>query len=298
MAPWSRSSKSSTPSVVDSDASLSSTMATSLSSSGSKPMSGAAVCAIVLVIGSYAFALIIGIVLGRSMNPSSSVPVHGGWQDSLKEGASDAWVVVSSVSNKVTEQSAKALEASAGALVSFLGLSKEALAALLTSVGNVGYCAVLTLGFVYLPPDVMLVVGLVTFLIGPALVLFALNLVGGVFSLAAATPAMYVLLLFVVAFMRSRLAQQIGNRLGLDVTGDGTVGWRDIVQAARDRDWVSYLKEAVARTGWLSYERLEELDRALVAPPPPAVSAEDVSRSLAMIESRLATIEARVTGEA
>jgi hypothetical protein len=252
-----------------------------LSASGGRSAANPCVvwCALTVVLMSYAAAAWVGYSLGSAIGSSEAhaeaeARHEKEWQDStlgfLQSGAEATWGVVSSVGSAVTERAAGALQASAAQLGSLLHLSEEMIAQLLTAVGNLGFCAILTLGFFHLPPDVMLVVGLVTFIIGPALFLVFLRVVGAVCSLAAGSPALYVLLLFVVSFSRSQLAQTLGKRLGLDVTGDGRVTWRDalhtLVGALRERDWYASLKASVAQTGWVRLEDIEDAERRIVQP--------------------------------
>lgn len=151
-------------------------------------------------------------------------------------------------------------------------------------LANLGFSAVMLWGFYYLPPDAMLLVGLITFIFGPALVLLLLNLVGVVFFIAGHSPMIFVALLFCLAFLRSRLWQSIGRSLGLDRDGDGKITWHDAIHACRSQGWYIYTKETLASTGWVALESLEEIEaqpdepdrnRNGGAQPPPSSNAAD-----------------------
>jgi len=166
-------------------------------------------------------------------------------------------------------------------VMTFFNLSKEMVAQLIGMAANLGFCAVLLLGFYYLSPDVMLVVGLLTFFIGPILVLLCLDLAVGVFILAANNPLGFVLLISLLAFLRSKIGQAVGRSLGLDVTKDGTVGYRDLLAAVQGNSWYQGLKEKLAAGG---FTQLYDVETVLAERP---ATIESVHERIDGLEKKL-----------
>jgi len=194
-----------------------------------------------------------------------------------------SWIM-SGAGNELTNSVAQAVERQAEEMLSnafsFLKLSSEVVAHLLGMLANLGFCAVLAMGFNYLSADAMLVVGLVTFFIGPTLVLLLINVVLGLVYTAANSPLVFVLLVCLLAFLRSRIGQFVGKSLGLDINQDGTVGIKDLFAALRqcrcqlpsciEGDWSMKARDsswAQALVGQPFFSRLQsELDSAFSKP--------------------------------
>ena len=100
----------------------------------------------------------------------------------------------------------------------------------LTIVCNFLYCFVVFIGFLYFPIDTMLFVVIVTLPVGPAIVLFALVLLVVPMVLMALYPMCTVAVIWAFHFLRSRLWQKLALFLKLDVDGDGTVDWADLIE--------------------------------------------------------------------
>ena len=118
----------------------------------------------------------------------------------------------------VTDQAAQLIDhgMSSGmeTMLAFLDISKETLKTILTGVANLGFCIIMLLGFIYLPPDLMVVVGGITFLIGPVLVMLFFFLVGELVHSAATAPiffvaAIFILSLFIISLRGSLLSHLI-----------------------------------------------------------------------------------------
>ena len=73
----------------------------------------------------------------------------------------------------------------------------------------------------YVPRHVMLVVGLLTCAVGPALVLVVLGLCGAALVCMAFYPIYTVAGMWTCFFLQSQFFQTIGIMFGLDVNGDG-----------------------------------------------------------------------------
>ena len=174
-----------------------------------------------------------------------------------------------SFSGVVTQTAADSLEvaaaASSQALLKALQITEEQLKNILMIIGNLGFCVLVTLGFMYLPSDAMLIVSLVTILVGPAFILFILRILGGLLYIAANAPILYVLGLFIVALLRSKLWQWIGMRLGWDKDGDGQVSLRDAIIWLRSADWYIRFKEGLVGRGWVRLGAIDEIED-LIAP--------------------------------
>jgi len=166
--------------------------------------------------------------------------------------------------NSVTERAAQGMESVTDAtfhvLLDVFKISEEMLVGIFEVMANLGFSAVMLWGFYYLPPDAMLLVGVITFIFGPALVLLGLQLVGVFFFVAGHSPMVFVALLFFLSFLRSRMWQTIGRALGFDRDGDGKITWHDAVHACRNQGWYIYTKETLASTGWVQLESLEEIE--------------------------------------
>jgi hypothetical protein len=106
-----------------------------------------------------------------------------------KDQIGAAWTKVVGVSNSVTEQAAAALQSSMKSSLEIvknvLHISDEMIKQGLEVLANLTFCAIFLFGFAYFPADFMLLVGIITFFIGPALVLGALELIGYLGYLAA-----------------------------------------------------------------------------------------------------------------
>lgn len=93
-------------------------------------------------------------------------------------------------------------------------------------------CILVFLGFVYIPRNVMLMIGLLTAAIGPALVLVLLGVVGAVALCMAFYPICTVAGMWIFFFLQSQFFQRLGVLLDLDVNGDGVCDFWDFL------DWV------------------------------------------------------------
>lgn len=91
------------------------------------------------------------------------------------------WRVSAAASAGLTDQAAQLFSHNVDRTLRALHISRETVVYVLGIVANLGFCLVLLVGFVYLPPDFMLIVGLVTFFVGPTLVLLLLQLITGVY---------------------------------------------------------------------------------------------------------------------
>ena len=156
---------------------------------------------------------------------------------------------VASASNALTHQATSAMEAAMGTTMSILkrmlGVTEEMLKSMLTALANLGFCAVMLFGFMRLPPDFMLVVGLFTFFVGPTLVLFVFDAIGFIGFLAAWMPMLFVAVLFLVTVFKSKAVQWLTLRLGFDRNRDGKVDLKDAVHA------VQHLPAYVSFKAWV-----------------------------------------------
>jgi hypothetical protein len=104
--------------------------------------------------------------------------------------------------------------------------------ALLSTLCNVLYGTFVWLGFLFLPRDRMLLFTLITFYVGPAMILIVLGLIGGAFVAFALYPVYSVVALWLWFFLTSQIAQALGTYLGLDSDKDGDVDMLDLLHWA------------------------------------------------------------------
>jgi energy-coupling factor transporter transmembrane protein EcfT len=108
--------------------------------------------------------------------------------------------------------------------------SEAAVIVLLNTLCNLLYCGTVLLCFIFLPHGyVLLATTLVTVLVGPALALVVLAVLGGIVVAFALYPLTSVLFLWTVFFLTSHCAQVLGKSLGLDVDKDGNVDLMDLL---------------------------------------------------------------------
>eukprot|EP00291_Cryptomonas_curvata_P027303 CAMPEP_0172162414 /NCGR_PEP_ID=MMETSP1050-20130122/6657_1 /TAXON_ID=233186 /ORGANISM="Cryptomonas curvata, Strain CCAP979/52" /LENGTH=246 /DNA_ID=CAMNT_0012832399 /DNA_START=111 /DNA_END=847 /DNA_ORIENTATION=+ len=106
---------------------------------------------------------------------------------------------------------------------------------------NVLYCLTMLIGFIFLPRDLMLLIGLFTATIGPSLVLFILGTIAISILFMAFYPMYTVAIIWSFNFIRSHFMQKLALTLELDVDGDGTVNWSDAIAWAGKTKWGSRL---------------------------------------------------------
>ena len=97
---------------------------------------------------------------------------------------------------------------------------------------NILYCVLVFMGFIYIPRNVMLVIGLFTAAIGPALVLVLLGALGAACICMAFYPMCTVAGMWSFFFLQSQFFQRLGVVLDLDVNGDGVCDFWDFL------DWL------------------------------------------------------------
>ena len=181
----------------------------------------------------------------------------------------DGWNKLVGASNSLTSEAASAFEKGMGGTMNILkrmlGVTEEMLKQILMACANIAFCMIMLYGFQKLPADFMLLVGLVTFFIGPSLVLFVCQILGALGFLAAWAPMGFVAVLFFLALFKSAAAQFLFVRMGLDKNGDGNVDWRDVVHAARHARWYAKFKAWIqglpASLG--RFVRLQDVEEAL-----------------------------------
>lgn len=100
---------------------------------------------------------------------------------------------------------------------SALGISQEFFLKIFKVASNLVYAVAMLAGFMYLPTNLMLVIGLLTFFFGPGLFELLLGLISLVLYTAAVSPVLFVFFVWVIVFLRSKLAQTVGHMLGLDI---------------------------------------------------------------------------------
>ena len=99
-------------------------------------------------------------------------------------------------------------------------------------IGFAADCVFVFLGFIYVPRNVMLAIGLLTAAVGPALVLVLLGVVGAVALCMAFYPMCTVAGMWIFFFLQSQFFQRLGVLLDLDVNGDGVCDFWDFL------DWL------------------------------------------------------------
>lgn len=185
-----------------------------------------------------------------------SAPV---WQQMSRDAAATTAVVTDQAAKLIDEGMSSGMET----MLAFLDISKETLKVILTGAANLGFCVIMLLGFVYLPPDLMVVIGGVTFLIGPALVMLFFFLMGELVHSAATAPIFFVAVIFILSLLRSRLFGIIGIKLGLDADGDGRITMKDCIRLLRDGSLYKSLTGCLDRNGFVKLADVEAaLDRA------------------------------------
>ena len=193
--------------------------------------------------------------------------------------------------NSLTSRAAEAMESSWGSTIEvlqrILGISKEMLTSFLTAIGNLVFSGVMLYGFIKLPPDFMLVVGLITFLVGPSLILGIFSILGGVAFLASWMPMFFVGVLWFLALFRSAALQVVGVRLGLDRNSDGSVDVKDAVFALQHASWYVTLKEKLQQSPAKGFVRLDDVEAALIRDEP---SIDGLQAQITKLESKLDAI--------
>jgi hypothetical protein len=108
--------------------------------------------------------------------------------------------------------------------------SEEAVIVLLNTICNLLYCSTVLACLVLLPRGyVLLATTLVTILVGPALALGVLAVLGLVIVAFALYPLTSVMTMWSIFFLTSHCAQVLGKSLGLDVDQDGDVDLLDLL---------------------------------------------------------------------
>jgi len=101
--------------------------------------------------------------------------------------------------------------------------------AFVSTLCNVLYVCMTLVGFLLLPQDTMLIITVLTFAVGPALVLVMLGAIMAFLALSALYPMVMTTFLCTGFLFSSRLFQVVGKYLGLDQDKDGDVDWLDLV---------------------------------------------------------------------
>lgn len=99
----------------------------------------------------------------------------------------------------------------------------------LKSIANLTFVASILVGFSMLPRQLMLVISVVGIFAGPWLIENFFDLLYGAVYVSMNTPAIAVGVIFLFAFVTSKVFQRITLYLGLDKNQDGKVGWRDLL---------------------------------------------------------------------
>jgi hypothetical protein len=107
--------------------------------------------------------------------------------------------------------------------------------AFLSTVCNVLYGICVWCGFIFLDRNYMLLGTLLTLFVGPAIILVFLALVGGSLVAFAVYPIASVLVMWVIFFLSSQIAQTLGKYLGLDSDADGDVDYLDLLHWAASK---------------------------------------------------------------
>ena len=113
--------------------------------------------------------------------------------------------------------------------------------AVLNVACNFMYCTSILLGFLLLPRNYMLIGTLVTLVVGPALILILIGMVGLLAVSFGLYPIPSVISIWIIFFSTSQMFQVLGRRLGLDVDGDGDVDVLDLLQCAARTSWGRWL---------------------------------------------------------
>ena len=103
---------------------------------------------------------------------------------------------------------------------------------LLNLLCNFLYGTFILLGFLLLPRGYMLLATMLTFFVGPALVLIFLGCIVAAMVAFALYPLYSVFTIWLFFFLTSQIAQVLGKNLGLDHDGDGDVDWLDLLHWA------------------------------------------------------------------
>jgi hypothetical protein len=107
--------------------------------------------------------------------------------------------------------------------------------AFLSTVCNILYGICVWCGFIFLDRNYMLLGTLLTLYVGPAIILVFMGLVGGALVAFAVYPIVSVLVMWVLFFLSSQLAQTLGQCLGLDSDADGDVDYLDLLHWAASK---------------------------------------------------------------
>jgi hypothetical protein len=107
--------------------------------------------------------------------------------------------------------------------------------AFISTVCNVLYGICVWFGFMFLDRTYMLLGTLLTLYVGPAIILVFLGFVGGALAAFAVYPIVSVLVMWILFFLSSQIAQTLGKYLGCDSDDDGEIDYLDLLHWAASK---------------------------------------------------------------
>ena len=217
--------------------------------------------------------------------------------DNIKEKApgiladvQTSWSEVSeSAAAKAQEALDKSMDSTMDMAFSFLKLSDEVVKSLLAILFNVFFCLVMLIGAWKLPADVMCVLGLITFVVGPALVQIGLHFFGAAIHVAAWMPMLFITLIFFYTLVKSNIIQVGLRKLEWDFNGDGVVDLRDMVTLMQSSKAYKGLKECLSGK-MPTFVKLDDMEQGLAtftsSKKPPA-DMEEMGLKIVDLESKI-----------
>ncbi len=120
-------------------------------------------------------------------------------------------------------------------------LDEQSTVLVVSVICNLLYCTAILLGFLWFDRNLMLVVVLLTFAIGPVIIFVILGLGVAFIVLMAFCPMITVAGIWFFHFLHSNAIQNLGKWLKLDEDKDGTVDIADFVAWAAEKWWGKWL---------------------------------------------------------
>lgn len=108
-------------------------------------------------------------------------------------------------------------------------LDKQMTVMCISVVCNLIYCLSVVGGMFIFSQNTMLIYGLLTIFIGPAIILVGIGLLALIIGAMALYPMISVSIFLLTWFFTTKLGQLIGKKLGLDCDNDGDVDFADFI---------------------------------------------------------------------
>lgn len=170
-----------------------------------------------------------------------------------------------------------------------LEIVAQVVKSLLAIVFNIFFCLVMLFGAWKLPADVMCVIGLITFIVGPAMVQIGLHLFGAAVHVAAWMPMLVITLIFIYTLIKSNIIQVGLRRLQWDFNGDGVVDGRDIITLVQRTNAYKGLKSCFSgrMPGFVKLDDLEQGLATYTSGKAPPSDVQEMGLKIVDLENKI-----------